>query len=86
MSKNKKFKRQCVFCKTIKSKEDLIRITKDHLTGVLKINNDSKTLGRSVYICKNHDCIENTFRKKRIEYYLKSDISTELQQEIKNFI
>lgn len=70
--KDKKFKRQCASCREIKNKEDLIKITKDFKTNEIKINQENKVQGRSVYLCKNLECIEKAFKKNRIEQLLKS--------------
>lgn len=82
MKNNKKFKRQCCFCKEIKSKDELIRITKDSKTDEILINNDNKIQGRSVYICKNIECFENALKKKKIEGSLKSALPENIKQEL----
>ena len=81
MKQERKFLRQCVFCKTYKSKEDLIRITKT-VDGSIKINNDSLIEGRSVYICKNADCVQNALKKKKIEGSLKSNLPESIKEEL----
>ena len=69
--KEKKFLRQCISCKAIKPKDELIRITKDYKTKEIKINNNQEFYGRSVYICKNIECLENTLKRRKIEGFLK---------------
>ena len=82
MTEEKKFKRQCCFCKEIKDKQDLIRITKDYLSGEIKINTENKIQGRSVYICKNDECVEKAVKKKKIAALLKSDLPENIKQEL----
>lgn len=82
MSSEKKFLRQCQACKTIKSKQELIRITKDNKTNEIIINNDNKTQGRSVYICKNLKCLESALKKKKIENSLKTVLPENIKQEL----
>ena len=49
--------RKCQGCLKLIDRNELIKITK--LTdGTLKINPNSKELGRSVYVCKNPECIK----------------------------
>ncbi len=86
MKENRKFLRQCAVCKKYKIKSELIRITKDYTSGELKINNNSDTFGRSVYICKKEDCIDKALKKKKIEYYLKSNISDSLKKELYSIV
>lgn len=81
MKQDKKFLRQCVFCRTYKSKEDLIRITKSQ-DGSIKINNDGDIEGRSVYICKNAECVQNALKKKKIEGSLKSNLPESIKEEL----
>ncbi len=69
--------RKCKGCFELKPKEDLIKITKLK-DGTIKINPASKELGRSVYICKNPDCIKKFIKKKR----LKADLKYSNQEEI----
>ncbi len=79
---NKKFLRQCVSCRLIKPKEQLIRITKNYKTKTIQINYNSQIQGRSVYICKNKECLENALKKKKIEHYLKSELTENIKEEL----
>lgn len=79
---NRKFLRQCACCKEYKSKEELIRITKDHKTDEIVINNDNIAAGRSIYVCKNKQCIQNILKKKRIESSLKAVIPDGIREKL----
>ncbi len=79
---DKKFKRQCASCRKIKNKEDLIKITKDFKTSDVKVNQENKVQGRSVYICKNIECIEKAFKKNKIEQLLKSKCPENIKLEV----
>lgn len=79
---NKKFLRQCVSCRLIKPKEQLIRITKNYKTKTIQINYNSQIQGRSVYICKNKECLENALKKKKIEHSLKSELTENIKEEL----
>ena len=80
--KNKKFLRQCICCKTIKPKEDLIRLTKNFKTSEIEINQNEKIQGRSVYICKNKECIEKALKKNRIDTLLKSKLPENIKLDL----
>ena len=88
MSQDKKFLRQCASCRTIKNKTELIRVTKNFETLAIEVNQDSKIQGRSVYICKNSECIEKALKKNRIDVLLKgkspNDIKDKLYAVLKN--
>lgn len=68
--------RKCIACGEIKSKSELIKITKEHASEDIVIQPDSRTFGRSVYLCYNENCI-NTVIKKGVNKLLKTNISRE---------
>ena len=82
MKSEKKFLRQCVCCRKMNSKENLIRITRDYKTEELKINQLSEIQGRSVYICKNNECVQNAIKKKKIEHFLRSNMTVQLKEAL----
>lgn len=58
----------------------MIKITKNHVTDELVINPNSKTFGRSVYLCYNQSCIENALKKNRLNKVLKT--SAQIEKEV----
>ena len=69
-------KRKCVACGEVKPKSELIKITKEYRSGDVVIQPNSKTFGRSAYLCYNENCI-NTVLKKGINKPLRTNISRE---------
>lgn len=82
MKEVRKFKRQCVSCREYKEKTELIRITKDYKTNELQINEESNIQGRSLYICKNEKCVSTAIKKKKIEHFLKSNLSENIKEKL----
>lgn len=82
MKKSKKeIKRQCISCREEVPRQDLIRIAKvprigDGKSFVLIVNPNNYQLGRSAYICKKINCIEEALKKKKIAKMLR--VSTDL--------
>lgn len=74
--------RKCVGCGKIKDRQELIKITK--VDDDIIVNPDSKKFGRSVYVCYNNVCIENTFKKNRISKILKTSIPEDLKGKLIN--
>ena len=64
----KKIIRKCAACNALKSRDNFIKITVNK-SKEIKIMPDSKFFGRSVYICKNNDCIKNIFKKAEYTKY-----------------
>ncbi len=75
----KETRRKCRGCFEIKNRDDLIKITKLQ-SGKLKINPNSKELGRSVYVCKNINCVKLLIKKKGIKSALKYNNSEEIEK------
>ena len=75
--------RKCVACGKYDERENMIRITKT-TDGEVVVNGNSKVFGRSAYICYNKACIENAFKKNRLQRVLKTQIQEDLKGKITN--
>ena len=64
--------RKCVGCGEMKPRKDLIKIIKDSFTDKVVINPNSKTFGRSAYLCYNQNCIELALKKNKLNKTLKT--------------
>ena len=64
--------RKCIGCGKIKPREELLKITKDHIDGKIVIEPDSKTFGRSAYFCYNKECQELALKKNKLNRALKT--------------
>ena len=53
----------------------MIKITKEFSSGEVVLNPNSKTFGRSAYLCYNLSCIENAFKKNRLNKVLKTNFN-----------
>ena len=81
----KEIERMCQACRQTKNRDELIKITKLS-SGFLKLNPSLKELGRSVYVCKNNECIKNFIKKKKIKTALKysnMDEILKIEEELK---
>lgn len=56
--------RQCIACRELKEKRDMLRIVKD-ADGKVFIDFSSKASGRGAYICNNPDCVKK-LKKSRL--------------------
>ena len=71
--------RKCVGCGELKPRDELIKVTKEHVTGELFVNPNSKIFGRSAYLCYNQSCIEQALKKNKLCKILKINASTDLK-------
>lgn len=71
-------KRRCISCRELKNREEMIKITRyeNHLI----VEPDSKTMGRSAYICKNDECIKKMVKSKGIKRNLKFNNDVVIKQ------
>ncbi len=76
---SKEIQRKCIACGELKTREDMIKITKNHINGEIVINPSSKTFGRSAYLCYNQNCKEQALKKKKINRALKVNNSVDLK-------
>ena len=58
--------RQCVGCRTMFEKRDLIRVVKSP-EGAISLDFKGKAPGRGAYICKNAECLKKARRSKALE-------------------
>jgi len=73
-------KRKCISCGKLKPTEELIKITHEHKSGDIVIKPNSKTFGRSVYLCYNQECINMAFKKNKLNKMLKTN--TNIDKEV----
>lgn len=68
--------RQCVGCREMKPKRELIRVIRA-LDNELLIDLTGKKNGRGAYICPSLECLEKAMRQKGLERSLKIPIPPE---------
>lgn len=84
----KEIKRKCQGCLKLINRNELIKITKLQ-DGALKLNPNTKELGRSVYVCKNSECIKTFIKKKKLKTALKATNIEEIsriEQELSSLL
>ena len=73
-------KRKCIACGQLKLKSELIKITKEHISGDIVVQPNSKTFGRSAYLCYNEDCINTAFKKNKLNKMLKTKVNIDKEK------
>ena len=83
MSVKKKIpQRQCIGCKEMKNKKDMIRVLKTSEEEFF-IDITGKKNGRGAYICHNEDCLEKAIISKGLERSFKTVIPNEVYEGLK---
>ena len=62
--------RVCISCRKTYERKDLIKITKDHVQGIMF----HQGMGRSAYICKSKKCYSDSKIKKKLQKALKTSL------------
>ncbi len=62
--------RRCVACRKLLDRQQLLKVTRDHLDGVVLDGG----MGRSAYLCPNEVCLEEALRRKRLQKALKCQV------------
>ena len=58
--------RQCVGCRTMFEKRDLIRVVKSP-EGAISLDFKGKAPGRGAYLCKSSECLKKARKSKALE-------------------
>ena len=78
MLKPKKIpQRQCVGCRTMKNKRDLIRVVKSP-AGEISLDFVGKKPGRGAYLCPQTDCLRKAIKSKALDRGLNCQIPQEI--------
>ncbi len=75
--------RKCIGCFESKNREEMIKITREHETGEIFINPNSKIFGRSAYLCYNNSCIEKALKKNKLAKFLKAGFDEDFKEKLK---
>ena len=73
--------RQCVGCRTMKNKKDLIRVVKSP-EGEISLDFTGKKSGRGAYVCPSADCLARARKSKALERSFETAIPTEVYEAL----
>ena len=73
--------RQCVGCREMKTKREMIRVIKTPEDEIC-LDRSGKKNGRGAYLCFNPDCLRKAIRSKALERSLKITIPDEIYERL----
>ena len=73
--------RQCVGCRTMKNKKDLIRVVKSP-EGEISLDFTGKKFGRGAYVCPSADCLARARKSKALERAFETAIPAEVYEAL----
>lgn len=81
MATNRKIPlRQCVGCREMKSKRELIRVIRT-AEDTIEVDVSGKKNGRGAYICPKQECLKKAVTSKGLERSLKMPIPEEIYRD-----
>ena len=81
MSSKRTPQRQCVGCREMKEKKELIRIIRT-ASGQIGLDHTGKADGRGAYLCRNRECLAKAKKTKGAERSLKMKIPDDIYEKL----
>lgn len=73
--------RQCVGCREMKEKKELIRVVKSP-EGEISLDFKGKKPGRGAYLCPNPDCLKKSRKARALERAFETALPTEVYEAL----
>ena len=84
MQKAKKIpQRQCVGCRTMKDKRELIRVVRSP-EGDITLDATGKKSGRGAYVCPDSECLKKARKSRALERAFDTAIPPEVYEALEN--
>lgn len=74
--------RQCLGCREMKPKKDLIRVVRPPDGGAPFLDFRGKANGRGAYVCPNRACLKKAAKSRSLERALDAAIPEEVQAQL----
>ncbi len=71
--------RRCVACRKLLDRKQLLRVTRDYQDGVVLEGG----MGRSAYLCLNEHCLEESWRRKRLQKALRCQVPLSVMEMLR---
>ncbi len=71
--------RRCVACRKVVDRQQLFKVTRDHQDGVILDGG----MGRSAYLCPSETCLEEAWRRKRLQKALRCQVNLKVIEVLK---
>jgi len=73
--------RQCLGCREMKPKRELIRAVKSP-EGVISLDFKGKAPGRGAYVCRDAECLKKAIKSKALERAFETSIPEEVYAQL----
>ena len=73
--------RQCIGCREMKPKKELVRVVRSQ-EGVVAFDKTGRAAGRGAYICLNKDCLQKAKKTRAFDRALEHAIPPEVYEQL----
>ena len=73
--------RQCLGCREMKPKRELLRVVRSP-EGEVSLDTRGKKPGRGAYVCPNADCLKKAIKTRALPRALETEIPEEVMQRL----
>lgn len=73
--------RQCLGCREMKPKPELLRVVRSP-EGEVSLDTRGKKPGRGAYVCPNADCLKKAIKTRALSRALETEIPEEVMQRL----
>ena len=73
--------RQCLGCREMKPKRELLRVVRSP-EGEVSLDTRGKKPGRGAYVCHNADCLKKAIKTRALSRALETEIPEEVMQRL----
>ena len=73
--------RQCLGCREMKPKRELLRVVRSP-EGEVSLDTRGKKPGRGAYVCPNADCMKKAIKTRALSRALETEIPEEVMQRL----
>jgi predicted RNA-binding protein YlxR (DUF448 family) len=75
-------RRSCVACRQVRAKRELLRVVRTP-AGHIEVDVSGKLAGRGAYLCRDHTCLNQALKQRKLDRALGAAISAEVGEALK---
>ena len=74
--------RQCIACRQMKPKADLLRVVRSSFGGTYAIDGKGKAPGRGAYLCRDEGCMAKALKSRAFDRSFKGKVPQEIYEDL----
>ena len=78
--------RQCIGCRQMRQKSQLIRVVKTPQDEIVLDTGNPRLDGRGAYLCRNADCFRTAQKKRALQRVFRGNIADAIIADIESFL